>query len=164
MNVASQRCRIFHRLFTIHLQKALEECKMYIIEGNGLSLLNAGKESVQPLVAGRTFHGMGKLVVSLCHALLQCHGVDPQGHDFMKREDARLRVYEKKIDKAVARYKAHKEKESKMLTMDVDTANKFISAALLSDEDAKGTTLHCTYKDKSKVCSRNKPSKRRKRG
>ena len=100
------------------------------MKGDGLNLLTKSESESQPLVAGQKFHCVAKLVLALSHTLLQCRGIDPQGHDFFKKEDKRLAVYKRKIDKAVAKHEANEKKRKNTLMMNVDTVNKFISAAV----------------------------------
>lgn len=124
------------------------------MKGDILSVLKKKEnESIQPFVAGKSLHGVAKLVLALSHTLLQCQGIDPKRNGFFKKENGRLDVYKKKIDKAAFKHKAAQKKE---LVMNVDTANKFISAAL-------GNTAEHDSKNEGSV-GKIKSSRRREKG
>ncbi len=140
-----------------YLQVTLKECKNLVVEEDCLFVLKKREnESIQPLVAGRAFHSVAKLVLALSRTLLQCNGLDPKKSDFLKKENGRLGVYKRKIDKAVATYEAAQKKAKQELVMNVDTANRFISAALnkTAELDSKGKGGKCKIK----------PSRRRGKG
>jgi len=100
---------------------------------------------------------VARLVLALSHTLLQCHGIGSQGNDFFEKGRGKLDVYKKKIDKAEARYEAAEKKRENTLVMNVDTANKFISAAL--DNKKTSQSRYNETKPKRKSSKRQKIGK-----
>lgn len=90
---------------------------------DGHTSLRESQRDLEPLEAGTQCQELAELTLSLCEVLLRCKGVNPDSISFSAKERKRLQVYKDKISKAEAKVK------KRMLTLDVDAANRFIAAA-----------------------------------
>ncbi|KAI8113151.1 hypothetical protein M9435_003156 [Picochlorum sp. BPE23] len=105
-------------------KKSLETCKRVLSDVyDGHASLRESQRDVEPLEAGKQCQELAEFTLSLCQVLLRCRGVNPDSLSFFHKERKRLEAYHNKISKAEARVK------KRMLTLDVDAANRFIAAA-----------------------------------
>lgn len=121
---ARESCVVQDLIYGLDLQKSLETCKQVVSDVyDGHASLGESQRDVEPLEAGKQCQELAELTLSLCEVLLRCRGVNPNSVSFFHKERKRLEAYHNKISKAEARVK------KRMLTLDVDAANRFIAAA-----------------------------------